>query len=60
MLEPRVRAERPQEGLLECVLGPLAPEPAPEEAVDLLAVRFVEGLEGRDHYAVETYSQSKM
>ena len=53
VLEPRVRAECPQEGLLKCVLGSLAPEPATEEAVDLLAVRFLEGLEGRYHYAVK-------
>ena len=52
MLERGVGAQRPEERLLERVLGALPSEAADEHAEDLVAVLVVEALEGRDHGCV--------
>src|SRR5690242_19257600 len=48
VLGPAVRPQRPQERLLEQVVGPVAPGPALQEREHLALVAFVEPLEGRD------------
>ena len=53
VLEPVVGAQRPQEGLLPRVLGPLAEQP-PQVTQHLVAVREVEALERRDRLRVAT------
>ena len=48
MVEAPIRLQRPQEGLLERVVGALAAEPAPEEPHHLDTVLLVEALERRN------------
>ena len=52
MLEPRVGPQGAEEGLLERVLRLEAREPAGEEREDLVPVRLVEALEGRQGHGV--------
>src|SRR5439155_19239839 len=58
----RVRPQRAQEGLLERVLRPVASEATDQEGEDLLAVLFVETLEGRQHHRhhPETYGHGEV
>src|SRR5947209_3975328 len=53
VLEPRIRPQGTEKRLLKRVLGPVAAEPAVEEAKDLVPVGCVEGLERRDHYSMK-------
>ena len=47
VLRARIGAQRAEERLLERVVGPVAPEPAHEEGVNLLPVLVVEAFERR-------------
>ena len=46
--QPVVGTERPEEGLLERVVRPIAPEPPPQHAEHVFGVLRVERLERRD------------
>ena len=52
VLEPAVGAERPQERLLERVLGPIGAEPTAEKPEHLAAVLLVEALERGDRHGL--------
>ena len=52
MLEARIPAQGPQEGLLEGVVCGFSPGEAAEVRVDLVAVRLVEALERRYRHGV--------
>ena len=49
MAERRIGAQGSEEGLLECVLGTLPPEPADEQPEHLVPMLGVEALERRHH-----------
>ena len=50
VLEPSVRAERAQEGLLERIVGAVDVEAPPEKAEHLASMLLVEQLERRDRH----------
>jgi hypothetical protein len=52
VLEPPVRPKGSEEGLLEGVLGRLAPQQAREVAEDLVLALLVEALEGRNRHGL--------
>jgi len=52
VIEAAVRAQRPQERLLECVLGSIRTEPAAEEAENVASVLLVEPLERGDRHGL--------